>query len=98
MQSTFPIVSFAEFEQLSVLHLVDHIRTVLSSVTAPTSQFIGDEVFAYTPARIREQFGAIGVIEKDAFFAYYGDVVSAVAIVIATVKRLPEPRGRGLRR
>ncbi len=74
--------------------LAEDIRTVLIYATAPTSQVIGqftiDEMITDTPARIWERFGAVGVIEKDAFFAYYGDAVSAVAIVVATAERFPD--------
>lgn len=44
-----------------------------------------------TPARIWEQFGHLGVIEEEAFFAYYGSAPTAVAILVASAERFATP-------
>lgn len=77
--------------------LADDIRTVLIYATAPSSQVIGqftiDEIVTDTPARIWEKFGHLGVIERDAFFDYYGSAVTAVAIIVADAERFATPLG-----
>jgi predicted transcriptional regulator len=74
--------------------LAEDIRTVLIYATAPTSQVIGrftvEEMVTDSPTRIWERFGALGVIERDAFFAYYRDSAFAVAIVVATAERFSD--------
>jgi len=75
--------------------LADDIRTVLIYATAPSSEVIGQftvsNMVTDTPARIWEQFGHLGVIEKEAFFAYYGNAPTAVAIVVASAERFATP-------
>jgi predicted transcriptional regulator len=75
--------------------LADDIRTVLVYATSPSSQVIGQftvsKIVTDTPARIWEQFGHLGVIEEEAFFAYYGSALTAVAIVVAAAERFPTP-------
>ncbi|MBT1665666.1 MULTISPECIES: ASCH domain-containing protein [Curtobacterium] len=75
--------------------LADDIRTVLIYATAPSSQVIGQftvsDMVSDTPARIWEQFGHLGVIEEEAFFAYYGSAPTAVAILVASAERFATP-------
>ncbi|PYY34467.1 ASCH domain protein [Curtobacterium sp. MCPF17_046] len=75
--------------------LADDICTVLIYATAPSSrvtgQFTVSEMVTDSPARTWEQFGHLGVIEKEAFFAYYGDAPTAVAIVVGAAERFNAP-------
>lgn len=75
--------------------LADDIETVWLYVTAPMSKVVGQfsvgEVVSGTPRDIWERYGAVGVIERDAFFDYYDGVRTAVAIVVGAAERLPDP-------
>lgn len=79
--------------------LAEDIRTVLIYATAPSSQVIGQftvgRMVTDTPARIWAQFGHLGVIEEEAFFSYYGNAPTAVAIVVADAERFATPLGLG---
>lgn len=75
--------------------LADDIETVWVYATAPVSKVIGhfsvEEIVQGTPQDIWDQFGAVGVIEQDAFFDYYGARETAVAIVVRSAERLTTP-------
>lgn len=77
--------------------LADDIATVGVWVyaTSPVSKVIGhfsvDEIVQGNPHDIWERFGAVGVIDRDAFFAYYDGAHTAVAIVVKNAERLPAP-------
>lgn len=75
--------------------LADDIDTVWVYATAPVSKVIGhfsvSEVVQGTPQDIWERYGSVGVIEHDAFFDYYGARETAVAIVVGSAERLPDP-------
>lgn len=75
--------------------LADDIETVWVYATAPTSKVIGhfsvDEIVQGTPEDIWERYGSVGVIEHDAFFDYYQGRETAVAIIVGSAERLPDP-------
>lgn len=75
--------------------LAADIETVWVYATAPVSKVIGhfsiDEMVQGTPEDIWERFGSVGVIEHDAFFDYYEGRETAVAIVVGSAERLPDP-------
>lgn len=75
--------------------LAADIETVWVYATAPTSKVIGrfsvHEIVQGTPQDIWERYGAVGVIEYDAFFEYYRGREVAVAIVVGSAERLPDP-------
>lgn len=75
--------------------LAEDITTVWVYATSPVSKIIGhfsvDVIVQGSPHDIWERFGAIGVIERDAFFAYYDGAATAVAIVVKEAERLPAP-------
>ena len=75
--------------------LAEDIRTVLIYATAPVSRVIGrftvDDIVEATPDRIWQEYGAVGVIEQDAFFGYFGDAPAAVAILVGGSERFSEP-------
>lgn len=77
--------------------LAEDIETVWVYATAPISKVIGrfsvDEIVQGSPEDIWDQFGAVGVIERDAFFRYYDGSATAVAIVVGEAERLPDPVG-----
>jgi predicted transcriptional regulator len=77
--------------------LADDIETVWVYATAPVSKVVGrfsvDDIVQGSPEDIWDRFGAVGVIERDAFFLYYAGSDTAVAIVVADAQRLPEPVG-----
>lgn len=75
--------------------LADDIATVWVYATSPVSKVIGrfsvDEIVQGDPHDIWERFGAVGVIDRDAYFAYYDGARTAVAIVVKNAERLPAP-------
>lgn len=75
--------------------LADDIEVVWVYATAPISKVVGhfsiDEVVQGTPQDIWDRFGAVGVIERTAFFDYYNGSDTAVAIVVGSAARLPDP-------
>lgn len=75
--------------------LADDIQTVWVYATAPVSKVIGhfsvDEIVQGTPKDIWDRFGAVGVIEQEAFFDYYDGRSTAIAIVVRSAERLPDP-------
>jgi predicted transcriptional regulator len=75
--------------------LADDIKTVWVYATAPVSKVIGrfsvHEIVQGTPQDIWDRFGAVGVIEHDAFFQYYDGRNTAVAIVVGEAERLADP-------
>lgn len=75
--------------------LAPDINTVLVYATAPISKVIGqftvERIATGTPAEIWDTYGAVGVIEESAFFSYYENSESAVAIVVAEATRFAAP-------
>ncbi|WP_309104756.1 ASCH domain-containing protein [Microbacterium sp.] len=75
--------------------LAADIETVWVYATAPTSKVIGrfsvHEIVQGTPQDIWERYGSVGVIEQDAYFNYYDGRETAVAIVVGSAERLPDP-------
>lgn len=75
--------------------LAEDIATVWVYATSPVSKVVGhfsvDEIVQGTPQDIWERFGDIGVIEQDAFFAYYDGSAIAVAILVGVAERLASP-------
>lgn len=75
--------------------LAADIQTVLVYATAPVSKVIGqfrvDDVVSDTPEAIWAQFGSLGVIGRDDFFAYYEGSSAAIAIVVANARRFEDP-------
>lgn len=75
--------------------LADDIETVWVYATSPVSKVVGrfsvDEVVQGSPHDIWERYGAVGVIEREAFFSYYEGSTTAVAIVVGQAERLPDP-------
>lgn len=75
--------------------LSEDIETVLVYATAPVSKVVGrftiDEMVSGTPSDIWDRFRSVGVIERDAFFSYFGGRNSAVAIVVASAQRFDDP-------
>lgn len=75
--------------------LADDIETVWVYATAPVSKVIGQfsvgEIVSGTPGDIWERFGSVGVIDQDAFFKYYDNTSTAVAIVVGNAERLTDP-------
>lgn len=75
--------------------LAADIETVWVYATAPISKVIGrfsiHEIVQGTPQDIWERYGSVGVIEQDAFFSYYDGRETAVAIVVRSAERLPDP-------
>lgn len=75
--------------------LASDIETVWVYATAPVSKVIGrfsvHEVVQGSPQEIWDQYGAVGVIEEEAFFSYYDGRDTAVAIVVGSAIRLPDP-------
>lgn len=77
--------------------LADDIDTVWVYATAPVSKVIGQfsvsEIVQASPQVIWERYGAVGVIDHDDFFDYYGSRDTAVAIIVGSAERLPDPVG-----
>lgn len=75
--------------------IAEDIQTVWVYATAPISKVIGrftvEEVVRASPQEIWDRYGTVGIIEQDAFFAYYGKATSAVAIVVGEAERLTSP-------
>lgn len=75
--------------------LADDIETVWVYATAPVSKVIGHfsvhQIVQGTPQDIWEQYGSVGIIDHDDFFDYYEGRETAVAIIVGSAERLPDP-------
>jgi predicted transcriptional regulator len=76
--------------------MAEDIDTVLIYATSPVQKVVGQfnirRTDVDTPESIWSAYGAVGIIEYDDFFEYYGDAHQAVAFVVGECIRYEHPR------
>lgn len=90
------ILNGAKHVEFRKRKLADDIKTVIIYATSPVRRVVGEfsirETVVDDPETIWRRFGKVGVIDRDAYGAYYANSESAVAFVVDQAKRYEMPQ------
>lgn len=90
------ILDGAKHVEFRKRRLADDIRTIVLYATSPVRRVVGEfkirETVVDDPESIWERFGDVGVIDRDAYGAYYANSENAVAFVVDEATRYETPQ------